>query len=417
MLQHSCLVSTICIQFNYTGEVMPFNNDCGEKMLQFATQLFLGNESMLVFTYPHDVLDIQVDLREAFVLLDDKMKQVFYSTANKAELERDIKKLNKTNIYFLCTGINNSAGHFQLLHFMNEQGWLIYSSETNHLPLTDVNEKVTEEAIPRIMTTDPGYWGHENGLRPFLLVTVNYDSIISAANYLYNLRVKGEAEALREAYHEDSKYILQEGIKMMNCLEPPVAATWMVDSIVPEPLPIVKDEKTGDHPVEWMQNPELTKALNNIRKELNLLKTHADRILQSNNKKSMAIMAVYNQVNAQFSALEVMINIGQYDIETQVHQLKDNLHELLHTHDPVLNKHSQAWKPFLVNILIACTGIGLIAIAFNAGVHITTSLIRKVGVDSNRLFFFSTTASQSCIDRLDKAVDAVPSQLTKAIPI
>lgn len=378
------------VQFNYVGDVMPFNNDCGEKMLQYATKLLTGDTAELEFTYSQAVLDVQVDLGMAFVLLDDEMKQAWYSGGNKAELERDIKKLDKKNIYFMRTGTNAGPGHYQILHFINGKGWWIYSSEKNQYQLTDLTGKILEEATSRIMTKGPSLWGANHGQSMLLLVMVTYDSIISSANYLYSLRVKGEEQACSEAYEKDSKYILQAGIKIKCRAE----------------SPDLQEKIAYSTHLESTQRPELSKALVNIRKELNLLKTHAEKITQKNNKKSIAIMAVYNHVNDKFLELESSTRRG-CNIEMQLSQFKSCAHELLHTHDPILNKHSQAWKPFLVNILIACTGIGLIAIALKAGVHITKSLTQKVGVDSNRLFFFSTTKSQSCIDQLEKEVNSV----------
>lgn len=96
------------------------------------------------------------------------MKKRWYSGTNQTSLENDLAKLDQNKAYFLRTGTNNGAGHWQTLFFdRSQQGWIRYSTQTNQHKIT--HEGLLTELGNNLLTPFAP-WGERNGDYSFLLV-------------------------------------------------------------------------------------------------------------------------------------------------------------------------------------------------------------------------------------------------------
>jgi TPR repeat protein len=73
--------------------------------------------------------------------------------------------------------------------------------------------------------------------------------------------------------------------------------------------------------------------------------------------------------------------------------------ELLHRQDKEMQSHRAAWKPIIANILIALTGIGLIAIIGKVAAHAASS----PKFSKNKAFFFAQTRTERLAEEIEKA--------------
>lgn len=164
------------------------NQNCAEMMLIKAAQLVLGQE--LIFQYTNPVPDTQVDISSAFMFSPNEEKQVWHSGNKKEHLEHDLKKLDKSKVYFCRTGTNGGAGHWQTLYFDQKQkGWIAYSTAKNNYPLTSEHDSLTTQG--QGLLTPHGKWGSAHGEYSFLLVEASVQNLINGANYLYDYRTAG----------------------------------------------------------------------------------------------------------------------------------------------------------------------------------------------------------------------------------
>ncbi len=76
---------------------------------------------------------------------------------------------------------------------------------------------------------------------------------------------------------------------------------------------------------------------------------------------------------------------------------KKNFVDFLHRIDPMMQTHSKQWKPIVVNILIALTGIGLIALITN----VTTQAIKGKPLKINNYLFFARTRGEQKIAAIE----------------
>ncbi len=171
---------------------MSKNQDCAEAMLTKATQLVM--EKSLQFCYEENVLDSQVDISPAFLFSPDEQKQLWFSGDNEKNLENDLNELDKDKVYFLRTGTNAGAGHWQTLYFDKmRKGWINYSTEVNTYQLTE-NNALTKLGIEGLICPYAN-WGSAKDQYVFLLVEASPQNLINAANYLYDFRLTGPEKA------------------------------------------------------------------------------------------------------------------------------------------------------------------------------------------------------------------------------
>ena len=87
--------------------------------------------------------------------------------------------------------------------------------------------------------------------------------------------------------------------------------------------------------------------------------------------------------------------------EVKFKLFKDEFTQLLHSKDDAMGKHRIILKPIIANILIALSGVGLIAMVLNAGFQIGSALINNKKISLNNSFFFAKTNSEQNIDEVE----------------
>ena len=99
-------------------------------------------------------------------------------------------------------------------------------------------------------------------------------------------------------------------------------------------------------------------------------------------------------------AYEFYVNYS--DDAQALNSFKSEFKQLLHRQDKLMASHRQIWKPIIVNLLIALTGVGLIVIAGNAAWNVVTKTKNKQEIYASDLMFFAKTRRQQQIERIEK---------------
>ena len=91
----------------------------------------------------------------------------------------------------------------------------------------------------------------------------------------------------------------------------------------------------------------------------------------------------------------------------EINQFQDEFKALLARENETMQKHREIWKPILWNILIACTGIGLIALAVNAGIVAIDFMKNsdKKPLNVNQFGFFARTNSEKLIQAIEPTLN------------
>lgn len=177
---------------------MSVNQDCAEQMLMNIAQHSLN--ITLSFDYPMPIDDVQLDISAAWVTSPDEQKKIWTSGKSEAMLLDDLNKLDRDKTYFLRTGQNGSAGHYQMLYVDNTSNtWQSFSSQNNHYPVTSTTGKLTEQAKSNLLSQYAN-WGMENGQYSMLVVEASEQNIIRAANFIYDCRTKSPDYALEQTF-------------------------------------------------------------------------------------------------------------------------------------------------------------------------------------------------------------------------
>lgn len=186
----------------------PRRYDCSQQMLRVVGKC-LGIEVPL----ETKGRDVQIDISPALMMDDavpgQEAKKAFLTCGkNKRDFEQNfLSQLDSNHVYCLRTGINGGSGHWQTIFYnpAREQ-WHVYSTASNHFPLTMPNGKLSEDAKQRLLlTTEP--WGLDGGQYSFLLVEMTPERLANATRFVTQYQETGEQlEAPGDLELDDSTY-------------------------------------------------------------------------------------------------------------------------------------------------------------------------------------------------------------------
>lgn len=179
------------------------NQDCAEQMIYKAAELVLGQKIHINYDGA-PTHDNQIDLFTAFATMPIKTSLIWHN-GNDAELfETALAQLTQRE-YFLRTGRNNGAGHWQVLYFNHiVNDWFIYSSEINQYRLTE-NNHLTDEGKNKLLAIH-GKWGTNNGEYAFSLIPIAREHIYRATVFTYTTRIEGEYSAIAKVMDEQLNF-------------------------------------------------------------------------------------------------------------------------------------------------------------------------------------------------------------------
>lgn len=201
-----------------SAPILETNQNCAEMMLKNVAKLVLKKD--IEFRYGKDVPDEQVDISPAFLFTEDHQRQLWVSGGNQQLLEADLGKLDKAKVYFLRTGTNEGAGHWQTLYFdPSQNGWIAYSSDKNNYLLT-LNDILTKRGLT--ILSPFAKWGKNRGEYSMLVIDASAKNITQAINFLYDYRMHGEEVAQEKAWENRDELYKQISMQAPTIDEPKV---------------------------------------------------------------------------------------------------------------------------------------------------------------------------------------------------
>lgn len=177
--------------------------DCSEQMILAAATILNPLLTEIILNklraayVGKDIADIQIDLFTFFGIKTTERNRLEYFGKSEEELLTGLTTLNQDSLYFLRTGQNGGAGHYQLLYFENSS-WHVYSSPTNHYILTDKNGNITEKGESLLRPF--GTWGEQQGQYRYALTMASEDIILGVIDYIINLRIHSLEYALQKLF-------------------------------------------------------------------------------------------------------------------------------------------------------------------------------------------------------------------------
>ncbi|WED43396.1 hypothetical protein [Legionella cardiaca] len=113
--------------------------------------------------------------------------------------------------------------------------------------------------------------------------------------------------------------------------------------------------------------------------------------------KGIAAKKLAVDLQKQWEALYFEVQKSDRD-EEKIKGMKKQFHDSLHSQDDLMNTHREIWKPILINIGLALTVFGAVAIIGKT----LYSGIKDNKLSFNSCLFFAKTATQQHIEELDK---------------
>ncbi|MGL6029951.1 MAG: hypothetical protein ACRC0B_01565 [Legionella sp.] len=130
-------------------------------------------------------------------------------------------------------------------------------------------------------------------------------------------------------------------------------------------------------------------------------------LAKEDKNKSQAVAGLVGKLNDLIDGFVERSSV-QRTTAVDAAQFKRGFKKVLHEQDHVMNSHRHLWKPIVANLLIALTGIGLLALIGHAIYH----AVQHGGKATvNHSLFFAKTASQQCIDTLDAETNRVAERM------
>lgn len=130
-------------------------------------------------------------------------------------------------------------------------------------------------------------------------------------------------------------------------------------------------------------------------------------LAKEDKNKSQAVAGLVGKLNDLIDGFVERSSV-QRTTAVDAAQFKRGFKKVLHEQDHVMNSHRHLWKPIVANLLIALTGIGLLALIGHAIYH----AVQHGGSPTiNHALFFAKTASQQYIDNLDAETNRVAERM------
>ena len=120
--------------------------------------------------------------------------------------------------------------------------------------------------------------------------------------------------------------------------------------------------------------------------------------------KGMIIDSNINEFFAKLKMLIINYEVDGVKNEEKTKQFQIDFATLLHSQDEFMATHRQLWKPILINLLIACTGIGLLAIIGHAISNALIKINKNEQIYTSDLLFFAKTKRQQKLEILEEQI-------------
>ncbi|KTD64975.1 hypothetical protein [Legionella shakespearei] len=150
-------------------------------------------------------------------------------------------------------------------------------------------------------------------------------------------------------------------------------------------------------PAVKKQAPEQPDLLMKIQKMKNYGKSLADLGIGKGNTAVELAEALENKLT--HFLLETDLT------EKNITQFKSSFSALLHSKDLIMHEHREQWKPIVANILIALTGIGLLAILFKVICHAIEVSNQNKPMSFNQSFFFAKPKTQEFEEEIEDSLN------------
>lgn len=185
-----------------------------------------------------------------------------------------------------------------------------------------------------------------------------------------------------------------------------------------EAISLYKMASDIDYPVAKMrlelleqQKEELKKEgdLSPLFNEIDQMKKYGLQLKQgeSSRAKGNLVVELSEQLNHNLLnfLLELRNTMPSDTIKERTAAFRQQFKELAHTQDQSLHQHRAIWKPIVANILLALSGIGLLALIGKAIAHTIDAAKEKKPISLNRSVFFAETKSQKHVGAIEESLE------------
>ncbi|CEG56989.1 hypothetical protein [Legionella fallonii] len=151
---------------------------------------------------------------------------------------------------------------------------------------------------------------------------------------------------------------------------------------------------------QYKAKPEIAKLFNAIKN----MENYGEKLLGIGADKGTTAISLAKELDKKLVDF-LLKSSTTPPTQEQFEQFKADFKGALHDKDDVMHQHREQWKPIVANILLALSGIGLIAIIIKATAHVIDASLNKKQLSFNQAFFFAKTQSQELGDKIDESLE------------
>lgn len=180
------------------------SQNCSERMVLAAAAKFNPALAQLVSKRIEHAYrnikpnDIQIDLLAFIAIRYGEKNKIKYCGKSEAEFLAGIRDLNRSKLYFLRTGTNGGAGHYQLFYSNAKGEWCNRSSNKNNYPVTNNQGQMT--LLGKRLLRPFGNWGVRQGEYVYVFTEVTEDMLLPCIQYIIDVRTRGEEQAIQRIF-------------------------------------------------------------------------------------------------------------------------------------------------------------------------------------------------------------------------
>ncbi len=141
--------------------------------------------------------------------------------------------------------------------------------------------------------------------------------------------------------------------------------------------------------------------------QIHQMKTYGEVLSKSDDQKGSTVKELACKLTEELVVF-ITKSIKKLPTNEEVEQFKSEFSNLLHSEDEILTSHREIWKPIVVNIFIALTGIGFLALLIKAVIKASSqSNQNKQELAFNDYFFFAKTNSQILNEQIEESLNGI----------
>lgn len=156
--------------------------------------------------------------------------------------------------------------------------------------------------------------------------------------------------------------------------------------------------------IRQLKNTLRDTAFNQLINEIETLRKYGFQLVDEEQQKGQILITHSSRLLGALANL-YLTNHGTTYSHLKEEEIKNDFKKLLHSADASMGEHRAQWFPIVSNILIALTGVGLLALLIKTSIHAYEAYHSNKAFRFSKAVFFASTHSEELVEDIDFSLD------------